>query len=533
MIYHQNSNHSITIEGSKEEINNLKQKISRLLGTGDPISDNLFIELQSVFKAQLNKQGQPYTISVEEALKVQNKKPESTNNCINCLKILGNKEVQKIELPRPPIGDLPFDEVKNKFGFIPCNNPREYEINVPEDLIETFKLVKKSYLPDEKGSRFSVKEDENDPKSILYNFEAISNNKIKVRRSFADKDDEHFVYTALRCLCFYQSKSAGPILNLFKRQAAYYLLNCLPEPTDLPLNKIPQFHCEFIDQPDVRMPPVELFSKNPVRITVYQAMFLVEIFCETQDKYQKCNFNKPFLDRKTVYLLSILSPLPVAFELKKADTNVELTFADTSFASADFIFEQVRFAMGIFSKLPQFSASFNAVDSIYWPSEKFITVNERLGFSIIRGFDSISTGKAGTFQIWSILNKPLTDNDHSQLDAIKKECSTIYNEIKLYMCDQCDEWFSDGFGGECVIYEHEGNRTFFPGTQEMERVEEVQEGSQLVNMVTVYYECCGEKPLNAPGCCAMVFPSGHKQKLNDENQPITCSSYAENVYIPE
>lgn len=534
MIKQLNSDHSVTIKGSKEELDNLKRKIANLLGINGPIGDNLFIELQSVFKALRNEQGQPYTISVEEAFKRQNKKVEYTDNCKHFLSILGNKDEQQIELPKPPIGELSFEDVKSRFGFE--RDPkatRWYYINVPAELAETLKIVKKYYQPNEKENRFSIKEDKENPNSIIYNFEIASKDKIKLRRYVSDTDDEHFIFTALRLLCFYQSKNAGPILNLFKVRAANYLLNCLPSPTNLPLNKIPEFHCEFIDV-DYGIPPIELFFKNPVRISVYQATFLIEIFCEIQESINKCSFDKPYLSHKHIYLLSILSPLPVAFEYISSDLNVELTFADTSIASADFIFNQVKFAMGIFSNLSQFYASFDNVDSLYWSSEKFITVYDRLGFSIVRGTDKNPTGKAATFEVWSILSKPEgSDGFQAQKDSIEHECSEIFDEIKLYKCDQCDQWFSHGFGGECSFCEHTGVRAPFPDTNEMEKIEYVKEGNQLIPVKSVYYTCCGEKPENAPGCSEMVFPFGHKERVDDKGNQVSCSFYRCQLNSPE
>lgn len=533
MIKHLNSDHSITIEGSKEKINDFKKKIAKLLKIEGTIDDNLFIELQSVFKPRLNEQGERYNISKEEAFKRQNKKVEYTDNCKRFLAALGNKDEQQLELPTPPIGNLSFEEVKKKFGFEKDTRPRTYIINVPADLTDTLQVVKKAYQPDEKENRFSIKEDVANPNSINYNFEVVSNDKLKVRRFNTDTDDQHFVYTSLRLLRFYQSQDSGPILNLFKERAASYLINCLNSPTDLPYAKIPEFHCELIEK-NYDIPPIELFFKNPVRITIYQASFLIEIFCEIQDKSQKCNFSKTYLSHKDIYFLSILSPLPVAFEYIDSTADVELTFADTSIASADFIFNQVRFAMKIFDKLPQYYSTFFLVDSVYWPSEKFITVHERLGFAIIRGTDKDSTGKAATFPVWAILNKP---NDQSQIDAIKREMSEIYDEIKLYMCDQCSQWFSHGFGGECVIYEHMGSRVPFPDGEfqgQMEKIDYVRDddSGQIIPVKSFYYECCGEKPENAPGCQEMLFPFGHIEKVNEAGQQITCSGFADQFYFP-
>ncbi|KAK8842613.1 hypothetical protein M9Y10_025472 [Tritrichomonas musculus] len=527
MIHRQNTDHSITIEGSKEVLDKLKEKISNLLGIRDSIGDNLFIELQSVFKPLKNEQGEPLTISAKEALQSLNKTPEYTDNCKNFLQALGNKE--KPKLPKPPVGSLTFKEVLEKFGI---QNPSERKviIKVPDELKETLKNVKRYHEPDDNEKLFSILEDQGNTKSFVYKFEIISDNEVRIYRYFADKDDKHFIYTSLRLLCFYQAKELGPVLNLFKERAASYLINCLPAMPDKPLNQVEEFHCELIDI-DYEIPPVELFFKNPVRISVYEAIFLIEIFSEIQDKHQRCNFDKPFLTIKTVYLLSILSPLPVAFQYIDKDRNVELTFADTTCASADFIFNQVKFAMGIFSRLPQFSAYFSYVDSIYWPSEKFITINEKIGLAIVRSTDTNRAGKTACFQVWSLLNKPIVGNDLSQVNILKQELHKIYDEIKLYRCDQCNQWFSTGFGGECVITEHPGFRIEFEDTHQMEKIEYVQEGGKLVEMKFVNYSCCGEKPENAPGCYEMLFPNGHLKK-EENGKEISCSDYKDNIFNP-
>ncbi|OHT06966.1 hypothetical protein TRFO_24842 [Tritrichomonas foetus] len=534
MISTSSSGRSVIIEGPKDSLNKLKKKLQTLLHSPDEIGENVFIELQTVFKS-LGPSSCVRTTSDIMNAHLNKEKVIYTNRAKEFLKKLGHnqddaKEDEDLTIPEIPRGNLTLDEVKAKFGFKEIRS-NVYEILIPDELSQNLLKAKRMMQNGEnvESNRFSCLEDPADEQSILYNFDHkidpknVKNNTVVVRRSGRDKDEAHFIYTSLRLLRLYERENEGPVLNKFKRRVSNYLKNIInsnsySEPFD-PL-KVPEFHTELIGK-DILIPPVEHFTKFPVKLPIFETTFLIETFCEFQDKKHKCNFSKEFLDHKTIYLLSLLAPLPVALEYNNYENTATMTFADCSIpaanqndnaidqtgevVSAEFIYNQVSLAVNCFSRLPKITATFHNVDSFYFMPGNLFKISDQLDMPIVRGLDNNINGVSASFVVWAVPSSP-NDPKIEELNQFLKE---QYDLIQLYFCDQCKKPYSKGFGGECSLTEHCGEQVRFD-----DGLLEHSTPSLDGDIITVKYTCCGEVQKFSPGCNDMVFPFGHQMLID-------------------
>ena len=509
------SGSSITVEGPRAMIDNLKKKLRRLLKADKEIGDNIFIELQSEFRSISTSYNTGKDKSAEEA-------PTFSEKSKNFLRALGHKEEEvKASLPKIPTGAMTLDEAKAKFGFVEKGANR-FLISIPETQKATVQSVKNFYNSNPKEPRFSFIEDKFNDNSITYFFELLDDGNVLVRRSKLDTDEYHFVFTTLRALCLFALKNADPFINRFRSRAALYLkygLSSIPEPFN-PL-RIPEFHCELIDK-EYDIPPLKDFVKHSFSIPIFQALFLIEIFCEFQNKNHRCNFDKEFLNHKTIYLLSILAPLPVAFEYVSTDNTVTISFADCGIASASFVYNQLILALKIFPKLPLATFGFQNVDSVYLTPGNLFKISDDLEIAIMRGVDFNISGPCASFYIWAIPNSL----DNSQVEQLEAKLKTMYNDVQLFMCAHCEKLFSIGYGGECSISAHIGNQIKFPDGQ-YEHVNQDIDGEYI----TVNYECCGEVEKYSPGCNLIVY-NDHLKAVNKDGIPLSTSGFFKSVTNP-
>lgn len=525
MITTSKTGHSVIIEGPKSKLDELKSQIRQFLKLSSPIQSHLFIDLQQV--ANLPSLIPSNQITIKEAFSKKQPDVVLTAKAQNFMNVFGKSKEEEIKLPELPEAPMSLPEVRAKYQ-IQIREQRATLI-IPENERSIVKTVKKYYdsaRTQINPNRFQIALEQSN--SFIFKIEKLDQTgQIDVMKIGDKLTEDQFINTLPRLLRLANTVEDLPYLSSFKKKAAQYLLASLPSPPTLPLNKIPEFHCEFIGQ-DYEIPSIDKFTEFTIQIPIYNATFLIEIFCEVLEEKEICNFVRDFFDQKTVYILSILSPFPVAFEYLEKNRMVQLTFADTSIASAHFIYQQVEFALKLFEKLPRYQATLINVDSLYYDAKRFLGISEKYGLSVIRGEDYDINGPAASFNVWILLNKTLQQDD-SIIQKLDDEFRTIYEDIQMFLCDQCNHYFSKGYGGQCVRVEHFGERIPFDDGL-MEHVTQV---SDDYNIRTVNYSCCGEIDIDdSIGCCDMVFPHGHLPQKKD-GQIISLSQFRTCHFQPQ
>ncbi|KAH0791638.1 hypothetical protein GPJ56_004485 [Histomonas meleagridis] len=431
------------------------------------------------------------------------------------MQIILQKKVVKNELPRKvenkdnTISQAIQDLIK-KYN-IESNDGKRYTLTYGENEAAT---IDKTFNG---KNRYVVHEDNTDSNSLIYMFDLDSaNKKIKIRRSPKDKNDTHFYTTSLSLLGLYSSNKI--VLNSFTKRAASYLSFSLENPfeftDDVDVSTIPEFLPDLIGKV---YDPIEIssFTKLTFTIPIPKAIFIIEIYATNQPEEEKCNFNKIFMDKKYVYTLSILGTFPVLFELNGSSVN--LSFADTSIATAETIKGQVELALNIFNNVKMDIARFINVDAFNYDIGYAQKMSRELGYALIRGDNIENEQSLGSFMIWCVPSAPGPE----ARNKFEEKCRKDYEEIKMYLCSKCCKYISKGYSGECFLQEHLGEKIPFDDGK-MEQTEYTPDGE----ITLVKYSCCGQIPkfMEAEGCSKMVFPCHMMTEQSPSQLEFMCSS---------
>ena len=332
-------------------------------------------------------------------------------------------------------------------------------------------------------------------------------------------DNKLLVFMALKALgCQVEILSETKIGKLRRAQmrAATYLTLSLDEEVGATFNDVmsrPEFLPELVDK-DFPTPPIEEFTKCPLEVYPGIACFLVEIFCDPgsrnpQEPREVCNYDKRFANQKCIYDLSLLAPLPVAFEYDRVKETVVLTFADTEVLKAEAIRQQVDRAMIIFPRMRLATAWFQHVDLAAVNLGDFKTISEDLNVAIVKqaGMENPQSKDEdiidGAFCVWCY---PVIDDKSGQeaRQLVREKFQKVFEKCQVWECEQCHKAYSGDKNRQgCIVYSHNGHQEPFSDGQ-WEHTEYDTAGREIK---FVRYSCCDEVPEDDPGCLEAIFPS--------------------------
>lgn len=293
----------------------------------------------------------------------------------------------------------------------------------------------------------------------------------------------------------------------FKRRIELYLslsLDCPPSSITNPAD-YEEFHAELLDHPKQEI-KIDEFRQLQIDIPYYQAAILIETFCANQDHSCQYQFRKACYTEPQIIELSIIAPLPVLFTpcIIRETECCRLTFADTSYASAQLIHDQVLFALKCFQAVKIICITVSNVDSSAFSKPGLLSdLNSKLNLSFLvsplQGSQYSKVDKhVGTFTMWIIPNKP----GPQPREYIRKVTEEWFEkELKTYKCDKCNQYYSGGTQKQCEECFHTGTREQFEDGQ-MEHIEFDEEGRQIK---IIKYTCCGEIVEGDPPCAVVPF----------------------------
>ena len=310
------------------------------------------------------------------------------------------------------------------------------------------------------------------------------------------------------------AESVGKLTRAECKAAVYFrlALSDVVEGTYEGAMKCPEFLPELLGK-EITAPDISEFTKCPLDIPVIYACLLLEMFCDASSPHSQaitefCFFNKKFMTMKCIYDLSLLPPLPVAFEVVMETGQARLTFADTNVLPAEKIRAQVDLAIKIFSLVRPARASFAKVDLNAIGLPHFQRLSSETGIALLKAasqenmHSTSTTVLEGSFEVMAL---PVIDG-MSGSDAralLKERLEKLFEQCQEWKCDVCKAMYSGlkNKQAECVQYEHPGNKIPFPDG----KMVHTTDGGDGTEIVIENWSCCGECPEDYEGCAEVPF----------------------------
>jgi len=236
------------------------------------------------------------------------------------------------------------------------------------------------------------------------------------------------------------------------------------------------------------------FTELPMEIDIIQASLLVEVMCGSIPPPKRCQLEKDFFENKTVYELSILVPLPVAFEFKAS--KVIASFKSFSWVSATEARKQVEFALGIFNLCTITKISFfyidyaGALDSTVFRelsnNTKIIFVKEKI----------VEDPKFfGGFSIRALIPKGKENEEYRSV--FLQRINIIARSLYVFKCDICKDLFSESIKSSCTNIFHSGQKVPFENGKMRKKFDGVEKER---------WTCCGIRDIDDKGCESHEHP---------------------------
>lgn len=296
---------------------------------------------------------------------------------------------------------------------------------------------------------------------------------------------------------------------------------------DIPVDTPPE---ELMNMPDLNLdlltrPPLTDFTpyymetvQQKLRVPRRLAEFFIESFALDEAPQQIHISPKRFPERGALIQFQIPAVVPI-FVTGESRT-ITFCFFNTPLISANDTERIVKRRLNVLSQRSLLVVHFERVDSRGFAQADIDAFANDLDVRVLVEFGRVDTA-IETRDLTMFVMKSHWDPELEAL--VREEIDRLYAAAALNYCGKCGLLFAAG-DQECVIKRHAGERIQFDDGQ-WELVE-FEEGDDEP-MTIVRWSCCGEVPIDEPGC--LSEPAGAHEP--DPEKPFSSEVYGEEKMI--